>query len=234
MPTNDHLFFTAAAAWLRAQVDHFRRSVMSQRPAVRWGMLLLVVIGLTSAIYWAAASFSTLSVRYLVSGRRFSSDDLIKVCSALDKQRVNYRVDDSRRVEVASDQYDQAADVVAKLDFGQRPIGDIREQSNLPSIFRISRRPGKPTEPRSRKNHRRTDWSARRRCLVAGVDRPPEIFKVAPGEREAEGLCLHRDRGKSAATLSDGPVDPGDLDGLRERSDPGSDHRDGPARVPIF
>ena len=92
---------------------------------------MLAVIGLTSAIYWVATSFSTLGVRYLVSGRRFSSDDLIKVCTALDKQRLNYHVDDSRRVEVAADQFDQAADVVAKLEIGQRPIGDIREQSYM-------------------------------------------------------------------------------------------------------
>jgi flagellar M-ring protein FliF len=129
MPINDHLFSTAARVWLRAQVDRVRRSVMSQRPAVRWIIAGLAVIGLTSAVYWAATSYTNLGVRYLVSGRRFSSDDLIKVCSALDKQRLNYRVDDSRRVEVAADQYDQAADVVAKLDFGQRPIGEIREES---------------------------------------------------------------------------------------------------------
>ncbi len=138
MPTNDHLFFTAAAAWLRAQVDRVRRSVMSQRPAIRWGVALLVVIGLTSGVYWAATSYSTLGVRYLVSGRRFSSDDLIKVCAALDKQRVSYRVDDSRRVEVAADQYEQAAEVVAKLEIGQRPIGDIREQSYISSFLESS------------------------------------------------------------------------------------------------
>ena len=234
MPTNDHLFFTAAAAWLRAQVDRVRRSVMSQRPAVRWGVALLVVIGLTSAIYWAATSYSTLSVRYLVSGRRFSSDDLIKVCSALDKQRVNYRVDDSRRVEVAADQYDQAADVVAKLDFGQRPIGDIREQSYMPRFLESS-------GDRENRQHLAREkiiegligqldgvvWS------LVSIDRQ-RTSKVAAGEREAEGLCLHRDRGKPAASLSDGPVDPGDLDRLRERSDARIDHRDGPSRVPLF
>ena len=80
MPTNDRLSLTAALAWLRAQVDRLRRSVMARRPAVRWGAALVALIGLTSAIYWAATSFSTLGVRYLVSGRRFSSDDLIKVC----------------------------------------------------------------------------------------------------------------------------------------------------------
>jgi flagellar M-ring protein FliF len=135
MPTNDHLFYTAALAWLRAQVDRLRRSVMSRRPAVRWSLALLVVVGMTSMVYWAATSFTNLGVRYLVSGRRFSSDDLIKVCSALDKQRLKYRVDDSRRVEVAADQYDQAADIVAKLEIGQRPIGDIREQSYMSTFL---------------------------------------------------------------------------------------------------
>jgi flagellar M-ring protein FliF len=135
MPTNDHLSLTAALAWLRAQVDRLRRSVMSRRPVVRWSMVLLTVVGLTSMVYWAATSFTSLGVRYLISGRRFSSDDLIKICSALDKQRLNYRVDDSRRVEVAADQYDQAADIVAKLEIGQRPIGDIREQSYMSSFL---------------------------------------------------------------------------------------------------
>ena len=67
--------------WLRVQVDRLRRSVMSRRPAVRWGVAVVAVIGLTSVVYWAATSFRTLGVRYLVSGRRFSSDDLIKVCT---------------------------------------------------------------------------------------------------------------------------------------------------------
>ncbi len=135
MPTNDRLSLTAALTWLRAQVDRLRRSVMSRRPAVRWSVAALLVIGLASMMYWAATSFTTLGVRYLVSGRRFSSDDLIKVRSALDKQQINYRVDDSRRVEVAADQFDQAAAVVAKLEIGQLPIGVIRDQSYIPGIF---------------------------------------------------------------------------------------------------
>ncbi len=131
MPTNDDLLPIAALTWLRAQVDRLRRSVMSRRPVVRWTAAALAIIGLTSGIYWIAASYSTLGVRYLVSGRRFSSDDLIKVCTALDKHRINWHVDDSRRVEVAADQYDQAADAIAKLEIGRRPIGDIREQSYM-------------------------------------------------------------------------------------------------------
>ena len=145
MSTNDRLYLTAARTWLRAQVDRLGRSVMARRPVVRWSVALLAVVGLTSMMYWAATSFTTLGVRYLVSGRRFSSDDLIKVCSALDKQRLNYRVDDSRRVAVEADQFDQAADVVAKLQLGQRPLGDIREEFNTFSVL------DSPSDKESRK-----------------------------------------------------------------------------------
>jgi flagellar M-ring protein FliF len=145
MSTNDRLYLTAARTWLRAQVDRLGRSVMARRPAVRWSAALLAVVSLTSMVYWAATSFTTLGVRYLVSGRQFSSDDLIKVCSALDKQRLNYRVDDSRRVEVAAEQFDQAADVVAKLQLGQRPLGDIREEFNTFSVL------DSPSDKESRK-----------------------------------------------------------------------------------
>ena len=135
MPTNDRLSLTAARAWLRVQVDRFQRSVMSRRPAVRWGLALVVLLSLAPPVYWAAMSLNTVGVRYLVAGRQFSSDDLIKVCTALDKQRLNYRVDDARRVEVAADQFDQAAELVAKIDLGQHPIREIRDDTSLVSIF---------------------------------------------------------------------------------------------------
>ena len=69
------------------QVDRLRRSVMVRRPAVRWGLALAAVLGLAAAGYWAVTSLSTAGVRYLASERQFSSDDLIKVCRALDKER---------------------------------------------------------------------------------------------------------------------------------------------------
>ena len=135
MPTHDRLSLTAALPWLRVQVDRLRRSVMARRPVVRWGLVLGALIGLTSVIYWAGTSLTTLSVRYLVSGRRFSSEDLIEVCRTLDRQRVAYRVDDLRRVEVSTDQYEQAADAVAKLDLGPRSLNEIREESILSNFF---------------------------------------------------------------------------------------------------
>jgi hypothetical protein len=134
MPTNDRLSLNVAPAWLRAQVDRLRRSMMAQRPAVRWSLALVVLLGLGTAVYWVATSWSTLGVRYLVSARRLYSDDLIMVCRALDKQRIDYRVDD-HRVEVAADQYDQAAELVAKLNLGQRTIDEIRTESSTFSIL---------------------------------------------------------------------------------------------------
>ncbi len=135
MPTNDRLSLAAALAWLRTQVDRLRRSVMSRRPVVRWSVAVVAVIGLTALLHWATTSFTTLGVRYLVSGQPLTSDDLIKVRTALDKQQLTYRVDDSRRVEVAADQFDQAAGVVAKLEIGQQPIGTIRDQSYISSFL---------------------------------------------------------------------------------------------------
>jgi len=131
MRTIDRQSPTAALTRLRAQLDRLRHSVMVQRPAVRWGLALTAGIGLAAAGYWTATSLSTTGVRYLASERRFTSDDLIKVCSALDKGPVAYHVDDQRRVEVAADQFDQAVAILAKLDLGQHSIDEIRGESSV-------------------------------------------------------------------------------------------------------
>ncbi len=138
MSTNDRLSFAPATAWLRAQVDRLRRMVMARRPAVRWGAACFALIALVFAVYWAAASLGTQSVRYLVSGRHFSSDDLITVCRTLDKHQVEYRVDDSRRIEVTADQFEQAADAIAKLNLGPRSVNEIREESIISNFFDTS------------------------------------------------------------------------------------------------
>jgi hypothetical protein len=129
MRTVDRLSPTAAMSRLREPARRLGRSIMAQRPAVRWGLALGAVLAASAASYWAATSLATLGVRYLASKRQFSSDDLIKICRALDRQRIAYQVDEQRRVEVAADQFDQAADVVAKLELGQRPIDEIRGDS---------------------------------------------------------------------------------------------------------
>jgi flagellar M-ring protein FliF len=135
MATNDRRSWTGARARLGAQVDRLRRSAVARRPAVRWSMALIALVVLTSLVYWAATSLGTVGVRHLLSGRRFSSEDLIKICRSLDKQKIACRVDGERRVEVAADQYDQAADVVAKLDLGDHSIDEILDESTTSSIF---------------------------------------------------------------------------------------------------
>ncbi len=135
MAANDRLSLAAMLAWLRVQMDRIRRSSLARRPLVRWGSALAVLIGLSAMVYLAATSFNSLSVRYILSGRRFSSDDLIAICRALDKQRVGYRVDDVRRVEVSTEQFEQASDAVAKLDLGHRSLNEIREESIVPHFL---------------------------------------------------------------------------------------------------
>jgi flagellar M-ring protein FliF len=135
MATNDRRSLTGATARLGAQVDRLRRSVMARRPVVRWSLALIAVVVMTSMFYWAATSLGTVGVRYILSGRRFSSDDLIKICRSLDKQKIAWRVDGDRRLEVAAEEYDQAADVVAKLDLGDHAIDEILDESSTSSIF---------------------------------------------------------------------------------------------------
>src|SRR5262245_41201217 len=106
-------------AQVRALGDRLWHPLADRRPVVKVAVALAVILALAAVSYWALGSLSASSTRYLASSKRFSSDDLIKVCRALDKQRISYRVDDQRRVEVSSDHYDQAAEALSKLDLGQ-------------------------------------------------------------------------------------------------------------------
>ncbi len=126
---------TAALTWLRGQLDRLWRSVMVQRPAVRWGLGLAAAVGLVVAGYWTVTSYSTTGVRFLAAQQRFSSDDLIKICRAFDHESIEYHVDPQRRVEVAADQFDQARALLAKLDLGQHSIDEIRSESSGWSIL---------------------------------------------------------------------------------------------------
>jgi flagellar M-ring protein FliF len=123
-PSSAVILARARALW-----DRLWHPLAAQRPAVKWALALAVFVALAMVSYWGAGSLSSLGVRYLASSKRFSSDDLIKVCRALDKQKIVYRVDEQRRVEVGSDQFDQAADAISKLDLGQHPIDEIRNDS---------------------------------------------------------------------------------------------------------
>lgn len=135
MRTTDRLSPNTALARLAAAIGRLRRSSAARHPAIRWGSILVISVALLALCYWTATTLSTVGVRYLASGRRFSSEDLIKICRALDEHRItDYRLDD-RRVAVAADEFDEAATVLAKLDVGRHSIEELRSQSGGMSLF---------------------------------------------------------------------------------------------------
>jgi flagellar biosynthesis/type III secretory pathway M-ring protein FliF/YscJ len=124
MQTIERSSSTPALPYLRATVDRLRAAILARRPGVRVGLLLALVFVLAASGYWAAVSLVPVGTRYLASGRSFASDDLIKICRALDGKGIAYHVDD-RKVEIAADQFDQAAVIFAKLDVGPQPLDEL-------------------------------------------------------------------------------------------------------------
>jgi len=125
------------AAWARlhALAGRLGRSLSARHPAIRWALVLTVVGSIVALCYWAATAFSTVGVRYLASGARFSSEDLIKICRAFDEHRItDYRLDD-RRVAVSADDFDEAAVLLAKMDVGRHSIEEIRSQPGAMSLL---------------------------------------------------------------------------------------------------
>jgi flagellar M-ring protein FliF len=115
-------------SWLRA-----RRKALAGRPAtLRWSLVALAVGGLSLVGYLAASALTPTDRTYLGSGRRYSSDDVLKIGRTLDKLRIPYQVDD-RRVEVAASTLEAAAAAVAKLDLGPRTLDEIRDDAGKSS-----------------------------------------------------------------------------------------------------
>jgi hypothetical protein len=135
MPTIDRLFPNTILALPGALVARLGRSLSARHPAFRWGLVLTVGVSLLALCYWAATALSTVGVRYLAAGRRFSSDDLITICRALDEHRISdYRLDD-RRVAVSADDFDEATALLAKIDVGRHSIEEIRTRPGAISVF---------------------------------------------------------------------------------------------------
>ncbi len=135
MRTIDRLSPKTALARLHALVGRLARSLSARHAVIRWGLVLTVVGAFLVLGYWAATTFSTVSVRYLASGARFSSEDLIKICRAFDEHRItDYRLDD-RRVAVAADDFDEAAVLLAKSGVGRHSIEEIRSQPGAMSLL---------------------------------------------------------------------------------------------------
>lgn len=141
MRTIDRLSSHPVISWLRGEAGRARRAMGAQPAAIRIGLILTPVLLLAAAGYWAAGSLTPSGPRDLTRGRAFSSDDLIRICKELDAKQIpySYRPDD-RRIEVAADQYGQAATLLAKLEIGPQSITEIREPS--PSLAEILKTPG--------------------------------------------------------------------------------------------
>ena len=230
MRTIDRLSPTAALARLRAQVDRLWRSVMVQRPAVRWGLALAAVLGVSAASYWAATSLST-------TGR-----PLPCLRAAVFLRRPDQGLPRPR--QAAQSHTGSTTNGGSKL----RPISSTRLPRSSPSSTwantRSTRsganrasgasgrlqRAGAEEAACSREDPRAADQSSSTAsCWSSGVDPSPAHVGVAARDLEAHGVRLHRDRGEPQVALSNRPVDPWDPGRLRARSDSGFDHGDGQA-----
>jgi hypothetical protein len=134
MRTFDRLTSTSALAWLRVWVDRLRRAMRARGPWVRWGLILVAVLGLAAAGYRTAMSLAPVGYRYLDAGRVFSSQDLIKIGRALHAKGIEFHAD-KRKVEVPADQYDPAMAVYAKLDVGPHPFDELRDPADSWSLL---------------------------------------------------------------------------------------------------
>jgi flagellar M-ring protein FliF len=124
---------------LRGWADHARHRLGSWRPAVWWTVSVgaLVVLGALAAL--SSFPLGTSKATFLRSGRRFASSDLIKICRALDHQRIDYRIDEQRRVTVSANQLDLAETAIAKLELGPRSLDELRDQATASSLLESPR-----------------------------------------------------------------------------------------------
>jgi hypothetical protein len=123
----------SAVAQVRSQIVRVRRAIAAQGPAFRWS-LALGVLGVLIFCGYLATPVPA-GIAFLHGGQKFSIGDIIKISHALDLQHIDYRVDDQRRVEVASDGLEAAKAILAKLDIGPRSIEDLDRDSQVPGIL---------------------------------------------------------------------------------------------------
>jgi flagellar biosynthesis/type III secretory pathway M-ring protein FliF/YscJ len=112
-----------------------KRSVWARGPVVRW----LAVLGLMAVI--GGLSYLALIPspgKNLGEGRQYPKDDIARITHALDAAHIAYTVED-RRVGVASDRYEEATDVVSKLELNHRSIAEIRKEAHATGFWDTTR-----------------------------------------------------------------------------------------------
>jgi hypothetical protein len=116
-----------SVARLRSQVERLRRAVAAQGPVFRWSLALAAVALVALLGYFAAPV--PVSTEFLRAGQKFSSGDIIKIANALDAERLNFRVDDQGRIEIASDRRAEVKAALAKIGIGPRSIEDLGKEA---------------------------------------------------------------------------------------------------------
>ena len=142
-------------------IQRVRKSLLTQRPAIRWALAATIVVVLGLLAYLGSAALTTSESSYLGSGRRYGSEDLAKISRALDRARVPYQVDDLRRVAVLSDQREQAETAIAKLELGPRLPGEIRDQLPTSQIWE---------SPRDKENRENQDQAKILEAMISDLD----------------------------------------------------------------
>ena len=135
MRSFDWLSFPRALARIGRWFDSARQSLLARSPLVRWSFAAAVVSILIVAGYLGTASLAPAGSSYLASGRRFSPDDLVKVRRALERQRIDYRIDDQRRVAVSADEIERPRRRSPSSSSGPRSLDDLRDQSAGSSVW---------------------------------------------------------------------------------------------------
>ncbi|WP_406698729.1 flagellar biosynthesis/type III secretory pathway lipoprotein [Singulisphaera sp. Ch08] len=108
-----------------------KRSVWARGPVVRWVAVLGIVAAIGLFVYLAAIPSPG---KNLGEGRQYSADAINSITRALDVAHIEYRVED-RRIGVATDRYEEATDVLSKLDVNTRSIPEIRKDFQASSLW---------------------------------------------------------------------------------------------------
>jgi flagellar biosynthesis/type III secretory pathway M-ring protein FliF/YscJ len=96
--------------------------------------MVLGVLALLALCGYLAVPVSS-GIALLRNGQKFSIGEIIRISHALDAQRIDYRVDDQRRIEVAADRVEDARGVLAKLNIGPRSIEELDKEAQTAGPF---------------------------------------------------------------------------------------------------
>ena len=115
---------------VRGRLGVLRRNLPARAdyPPWIWVAGAVAVTSLAALIYVYGGSVNV-DGRFLRAEHQFSADDLILVDRALHAKHIPFRIDDRNRIIVDAEKYDEADEVVAKLNVGPRSLSEIRREA---------------------------------------------------------------------------------------------------------